>query len=138
MTSPPDDVDFLTVHDELQIADSVLPQVIVGDVGLLESAVARPMTFVFGTDAYPEFVEKAAALMHSLARNHALLDGNKRLAWAATRIFCLMNGRDLVLSVDEAEQMVLAVAAGDLDVPELAETLRAHRIDADGDEQSTL
>lgn len=62
MTSPPDDVDFLTVHDELQIADSVLPQVIVRDVGLLESAVARPMTFVFGTDAYPEFVEKAAAL----------------------------------------------------------------------------
>jgi len=96
------------------------------------------MTFVFGTDAYPEFVEKAAALMHSLARNHALLDGNKRLAWAATRIFCLMNGRDLVLSVDEAEQMVLAVAAGDLDVPELAETLRAHLIDAEDDEQSTL
>ncbi len=138
MTSPPDDVDFLTVHDELQIADSVLPQVIVRDVGLLESAVARPMTFVFGTDAYPEFVEKAAALMHSLARNPALLDGNKRLAWAATRIFCLMNGRDLVLSVDEAEQMVLAVAAGDLDVPELAETLRAHLIDAEDDEQSTL
>ena len=58
MTSPPDDVDFLTVHDELQIADSVLPQVIVGDVGLLESAVARPMTFVFGTDAYPELLRR--------------------------------------------------------------------------------
>ena len=96
------------------------------------------MTFVFGTDAYPEFVEKAAAFMHSLAHNHALLDGNKRLAWAATRIFCLMNGRDLVLSVDEAEEIVLAVAAGDLDVPELAEPLRAHLIDAEDDEQSTL
>ncbi|MGI8653311.1 MAG: Fic family protein [Geodermatophilaceae bacterium] len=59
----------------LQIADGVLPQVIVRDAGLLESAVARPMTFVFGTDAYPWFAEKAAALMHSLARNHALLDG---------------------------------------------------------------
>ncbi len=75
MTWPPDDVDFLTVDDVLQIADGVLPQVIVRDAGLLESAVARPMTFVFGTDAYPSFAEKAAALMHSLARNHALLDG---------------------------------------------------------------
>lgn len=126
MTAPPDDIDFLTLADVLQIADGVLPQVFVRDAGLLESAVARPMTFVFGTDAYPRFCEKAAALMHSLARNHALLDGNKRLAWAATRVFCLMNDRDLAFTVDEAEKMVLAVAAGDLDVPELAEILDEH------------
>lgn len=133
MTSPPDDVDFLTVDDVLQIAEGVLPQVIVRDAGLLESAVARPMTFVFGTDAYPAFPEKAAALMHSLARNHALLDGNKRLAWAATRVFCLMNGRDLVLDIDEAEAMVLSVAAGELDVPELATIVADHLTDPGGD-----
>lgn len=126
MTAPPDDVDFLTLDDVLQVADGVLPQVIVRDAGLLESAVARPMTHVFGTDAYPSFTEKAAALMHSLARNHALLDGNKRLAWTATRVFCLMNRCDLVLHVDEAEAMVLSVAAGHLDVPELAELLHGH------------
>jgi len=132
VSSPPDEVDFLTVDDVWQIADGALPQVIVRDAGLLQSAVARPMTFVFGTDAYPTFAEKAAALMHSLARNHALLDGNKRMAWAATRVSCLLNGRDLVFSVDEAESTVLQVAAGHLDVPELAAILRSHMVDAAG------
>ena len=127
MTAPPDDIDFLTLADVLQIADGVLPRVIVRDAGLLESAVARPMTYVFGIDAYPSFAEKAAALMHSLARNHALLDGNKRLAWAATRVFCLMNDRDLAaFTVDEAEKMVLAVSAGHQDVPELAQNFDEH------------
>jgi len=58
--------------------------------------------------------------MHSLARNHALVDGNKRLAWAATRVFCLINDRDLTFTVDEAEELVLAVARGELDVPGVA------------------
>ena len=64
--------------------------------------------------------------MHSIARNHALVDGNKRLAWAATRVFCLLNGRDLGFEVDEAEALVVAVARGDADVPQLAERLTAH------------
>ena len=64
--------------------------------------------------------------MHSLARNHPLVNGNKRLAWAATRVFCLMNDRDLGLAVDDAEELVLAVARGDLDVPEIAEIIRPH------------
>jgi len=131
VTGASDDVDFLRLTDVLQIADGVLRQVIVRDAGLLESAVARPMTYVFGTDAYPSFSEKAAALMHSLARNHALLDGNKRLAWAATRVFCVMNQRDLVFTVDEAEKMVLSVAAGHLDVPELAQILSEHMVAAE-------
>jgi death-on-curing protein len=80
----------------------------------------------FGEDAYPSFAEKAAALMHSVARNHALIDGNKRLAWSATRVFCLLNGHDIVITVDDAEQMVLAVASGALDVPALADLLRRH------------
>jgi len=65
--------------------------------------------------------------MHSLARNHALVDGNKRLAWAATRVFCLINGSDLTFTVDEAEELVLAVARGDLEVPEIAGAIKAHR-----------
>ena len=64
--------------------------------------------------------------MHSLARNHALVDGNKRLAWAATRVFCLLNGQDLTFSVDEAETAVVAVASGDLDVPDLAKAIKLH------------
>ena len=104
----------------------MLDEVALRDRGLLASAAARPQTTVFGEDGYPSFAEKAAALMHSLARNHPLVDGNKRLAWAAARVFCLINGRDLRFGVDQAESTVLALAAGELDVPQLAEVLERH------------
>lgn len=122
----PESIDYLTVDDLLEIAAGVLPDVALRDRGLLASAASRPQTTVFGDDAYPTFAEKAAALMHSIARNHALVDGNKRLAWAATRVFCLLNGRDLVFSVDDAEALVLGVATGALDVPALAEMIGEH------------
>jgi death-on-curing protein len=60
---------------------------------LLESALARPRASVFGQDAYPDLHLKAAALLHSPARNHALVDGNKRLAWTACRTFLAINGQ---------------------------------------------
>jgi death-on-curing protein len=71
-------------------------------------------------------VGKAAALMHSIAGNHALVDGNKPLAWSAARIFFLLNDSDLAYEIDEAEQIVVAVAAGRLDVPDLAVDLGWH------------
>ena len=55
----------------------------VGDYGLIDSALARPRASVFGQGAYPDLHLKVAALLHSLARNHALVDGNKRLAWTS-------------------------------------------------------
>lgn len=119
-------VDYLSVADLYEIASGILPSVAVRDVGLLESAAARPQTTVFGADAYPTIAEKAAALMHSIARNHALVDGNKRLAWAGTRVFCLMNATDMDYSVDDAEQLVLAVAKGDLDIPDIAASITNH------------
>jgi death-on-curing protein len=64
--------------------------------------------------------------MHTLARSHALVDGNKRLAWAASLVFCLLNGRDLSFSVDEGEALVVSVAEGALEVPEIAATLQHH------------
>lgn len=126
MTEPRPPIDRLTLEDLLEIAAGVIERAAVRDVGLLASAAARPHGTVFGDDAYPTFAEKAAALMHALARNHALVDGNKRLAWAATRVFCLMNGNDLVVATDEAEALVPAVAAGDIDVPVLAAELARH------------
>ncbi|MDQ3423204.1 MAG: type II toxin-antitoxin system death-on-curing family toxin [Actinomycetota bacterium] len=126
MSAASDPVDYLSLDDLLEIAAGISDSVAVRDIGLLDSAAARPRTTVFGADAYADFSEKAAALMHSLARNHALIDGNKRLAWAATRAFCLLNGNDLVFSVDDAESMVLSVAAGHLDVPDLAALLNDH------------
>jgi death on curing protein len=120
------EIDFLTVEDFLDIAAGVLDEVAVRDAGLLAAAAGRPRVTVFGADAYPTFAEKAAALLHSLARNHAFVDGNKRVAWAATRIFCILNGRDLTYTVDDAEAMMLAAADGTMDVPAIASWVRLH------------
>jgi death on curing protein len=116
-------IDYLSVEDLLEIAAGVMDEVAVIDAGLLAAAAGRPRVTVFGDDAYPAFQDKAAALLHSLVRNHALVDGNKRLAWSATRIFCLLNDQDLVYTVDEAEDLMLKAAAGQLDVPEIADWL---------------
>jgi death-on-curing protein len=98
----------------------------VRDAGLLESALARPRSTAFGADAYPSIHGKAAALLHSVARNHALVDGNKRLALAATLAFYGLNGFRLTLSNDEAYDLVIAVAAGRLDdVDEIAAHLES-------------
>lgn len=106
---------FLDLDDLLHIAARVVPQVEVRDVGLLEAAVARPQTSAYGQDAYPTLHDKAAALLHSVARNHALVDGNKRLALAAVIAFYGLNGFHLTLSNDDAYELVVAVAAGQLD-----------------------
>jgi death-on-curing protein len=119
-------VDYLSVDDLLDIAAGVLDELQLRDAGLLASAAARPTTIVFGADAYPAFSGKVAALMQSLARNHPLVDGNKRLAWAAGRAFCILNGRDLHYSVDDAETFMLAVASGEWDVPDIAAWIESH------------
>jgi death-on-curing protein len=120
-------VDYLTTEDLLEIAVGVVGEaVVVRDPGLLASAAARPQSSAFGDDAYPTFAGKAAALMHSLARNHSLIDGNKRLSWAATRVFCLLNERDLIFTVDDAEKLVQSIARGELDAAELAPLLEEH------------
>ena len=126
MTAPEDQVDYLTLEDLLEIGDEVVDSMQVRDLGLLASAAARPQASAFGLDAYLSFAEKAAALMHSLARNHALVDGNRQLAWAATRVFCLMNSTDITFTVDAAEELVLRVAEGNIEVTDLARTLSQH------------
>ncbi len=72
-------IDYLELADILKLGQEIIPDFRIRDLGLLESAVARPRTSVFGEDAYPTFPDKVAALMHSIARNHALIDGNKGL-----------------------------------------------------------
>jgi death on curing protein len=121
-----EEIDYLSVEDILEIAAGVIEPVVIRDAGLLAAAAARPRITVLGDDAYPTFEDKAAALLHSLVSNHALVDGNKRLAWAAARIFCLLNGRDLTYTVDEAEDLMLSAASGQLDVPQIASWFLAH------------
>lgn len=116
---------YLDLDDLLHIARRTLGAVEVRDVGLLASAADRPRASAFGEDAYPTLETKAAALLHSLACNHALVDGNKRLALAGTIAFLGVNGRRLTLSNDEAYDLVIAVATGALDdVRLIAEQLR--------------
>jgi death-on-curing protein len=111
---------YLDVEDVLTAARHAAGvRVEVRDFGLLAAAVARPSTTVFGQDAYPDLCTKAAALLHSLVRNHALVDGNKRAAWAGAWVFLEVNGERLgeLLDVDAAERLVLAAARGEIDVP---------------------
>ena len=117
-------IDYLDLHDLTEIGETLIADFRIRDKGLLESAAMRPQTTVYGEDAYPLFEEKVASLMHSLARNHALIDGNKRIAWSAGRIFCLMNGRDLKMPIDDAEKMIIDIAKGDIDVAEIAAILK--------------
>jgi death on curing protein len=107
---------YLTLPELLHVAERTLgADYTVRDYGLLEAALARPRATAFGKDAYPDLDAKAAALLHSVARNHALVDGNKRLALAAVIAFYGLNGRRLTLTNDQAYDLVISVAAGQLD-----------------------
>jgi death-on-curing protein len=118
----------LDLEDVLHVATRALGHAPdVRDHGLLESALTRPQATAFGEDAYPTIHEKAGALLHSLARNHALVDGNKRLALAATIAFLGMNGLRLTFGNDEAYDLIISVATGRTDdVPSIAAALEAH------------
>lgn len=118
--------EYLTADDLLTIAEAAMSsRPLVRDAGLVASAAARPQTTVFGEDAYPGLEEKAAALLHALARNHPLVDGNKRLAWATTVAFLYVNGVENRAPQADSVALVLGVASGELDdVAEISERLK--------------
>lgn len=118
---------YLTLEELLRVAERAIggPPAL-RDAGLLEAAAARPRASAFGEDAYPDLHSKAAALLVSICANHALVDGNKRLALAGTIVFLGVNGWRLTLTNDEAYELVIAVAEGSRrDVADVAEALRA-------------
>lgn len=117
---------YLTLTEVLHVAERTLGlEVLVRDHGLLESALARPQATAFGADAYESLGEKAAALLHSLARSRALVDGNKRLALAAMIAFLGLNGHRLTLTNDQAYTLVMDIASGRVDdVADIAERIR--------------
>jgi death-on-curing protein len=117
--------------DEVREANAVIVgQDSLRDEALLKAAVGRPMISVGGSDAYPTIHEKAAALLESLARNHAFVDGNKRTALAATGVFYLVNGFSLNLEQGDAVRLVMDVVAGAIELSDVAEILKgaAHNI----------
>ena len=118
--------EYLDLDDLLEIGRGAIGRdVLVGDYGLLESALARPRASVFGEDAYPDQHLKAAALLHSLARNHALVDGNKRLAWTSCLTFLAINGQWISAPEDDRFDFVIRVATGaEPDLERIATQLR--------------
>jgi death on curing protein len=117
------DVEYIDIEDALRMVRGlgVGP---VRDLGLLDSTLARPRSTGFGQDAYPTVALKAAALLHSVVGNHALVDGNKRLGLLVTAVFLDLNGFPLDLSDDAAFELVKDVATGAVDVEDIAERLR--------------
>ena len=116
-------VEYLDLEDLLRLV-RVLHAGPVQDVGLLDSAAARPRSSAFGEDAYPTLELKAAALLHSVVRNHALVDGNKRLAWLATVVFLDLNGHVPSLSHNAAFDLVMDAAAGQAEMQQIAKRLQ--------------
>lgn len=121
--------DYLDLDDLLAAAQAAvggIPEV--RDIGLLQSAAARPQATAFGEEAYRDLDSKAAALLHAIVAGHPLVDGNKRLGWVATRLFYRLNGAGLVADPDDAFDLVVAVARGQLiDVPAIATRLTRWR-----------
>jgi death-on-curing protein len=97
------------------------------DLGLLDSAAHRPRTSLYGQEAYRDLDEKAASLLESLVRNHALVDGNKRIGWLAVVVFYGLNGVELDAPDDHAFDLVVGMAAGRVDLAEAAGLLRSWR-----------
>ena len=116
-------VDYLDLQDLLNLSRR-LELGPVRDLGLLEAACARPQATLMGAQAYPTLAGKAAALLHSVVSNHALADGNKRLGWLAAIVFLTINDVDVTLSDEQAFELVMETAAGQLDVEAIEERIR--------------
>lgn len=120
-------VEYLTLEDLLDLARAlgVGP---VREIGLLDSAAHRPQSAFMGQEAYASITDKAAALLHSVCSNHALVGGNTRLALLATAVFLRINGWDLALSDDGAFELTMQVAAGGLSAEDIAARLRVTQL----------
>jgi death-on-curing protein len=120
-------VDYLAIAAELTGLEAHTLQRVT-KIELAESALHAPAAGFGETEFYPDFIDKAAVLLVRLATNHPLPDGNKRAAWVSLRLFVEINDWKwhTTPTVDEAEQAVLAVAAGTWSESETAAWLRRH------------
>jgi death on curing protein len=122
-----DHLTYLTPEDIYTIAHEALgSEPAVRDRRLLRSAVTRPYTRAFGAEAYPSLLEKAAALLHSLAAHHLFWDGNKRIATLATTRFLTFNGIQPTWNDETMYHFVLDIAQHKHEVPAIAKWLAEH------------
>ncbi len=115
---------YLTLEDVLGYVER--SGWVLRDLGLLDAAFHRPQASLFGREAYPTLASKAAALLHSLAQNQALLDGNKRLAVVCVDVFVNVNDRRVMASEDALFDLMIEVAGGLGDIPTIARRLEIH------------
>ena len=101
----------------------------VKDLGLLDSALARPRTTLFGNDAYPTLELKAAAMVHSIIKNHAMVDGNKRTSWFMLSSFLYINGYFIEMTADQGMEFTLGIATDKLTLDEAATMIRKHMVE---------
>ncbi len=117
---------YLEIEDAYYIIDGFGFHI--RDAGLLGSALARPATTIMGDDAYSSLAKKAAALLESLARNHALIDGNKRTAWTLMVAFLGLNGYRHDFDTETAFDLVVGVASGSIDLDKGSRVISKHLI----------
>lgn len=117
------DFQYLTIEDALKLVE-MLGAGPVRDAGLLDSAFARPQSSAFGADAYPTLPLKAAAMMHSIVKNYSLFDGNKRMSLLSTHTFVELNNAHLGMTMDEAYNLILEIASGNMELTEVAGRLK--------------
>ncbi len=121
---------YLNINRALAIHNEVIEQIGgskgVRDIGLLDSAVARPQATFSGKDLYPDVFSKASALGHSLIRNHPFIDGNKRTGYMAMRLFLNLNGYDITASLKAKYKFVMEIAEKAKDEESIAKWLKEH------------
>jgi death-on-curing protein len=118
----------MIIYLNLEVLSSQLVQVgfHIKDIGLLDSALARPKTSLFGEDAYKTLELKGAALMHSIFKNHPMIDGNKRSSWIALNSFFEINGKTINADTEDAFEFVLAVATDAINLEQMASWIKDH------------
>jgi death-on-curing protein len=121
---------YLTFNEILSIHNRMI-KLFGGEGGILseeslENCVALPMMSIFGTEPSPSLWAKAATLLHCITVRHPFIDGNKRTAWTAARVFLLLNGYRLVATTEAAEDIVLGVTSGDIILEDLAGWIEEH------------
>ena len=118
---------YLDLEDALQ--QIAVAGFYVKDLGLLDSALARPRTTLFGEDAYPTLELKAAAMAHSIIKNHAMVDGNKRTSWFMLSSFLYINGYFIEMNADQGMEFTLGIATDKLTLAEAADMIRKHMVE---------
>ena len=128
---------YLTLAEIFKLHRSIIAQSGGGPgirtLGSVQSALAQPHQAFGGTELYPTLIEKAAALCYSLVLNHPFVDGKKRIGHAAMETFLMLNGYELKTEVDDAEQMILSLAAGDVEREDFLKWVETHTIPLESD-----